>query len=38
MNNNLICIYSETSESIEDIILKIYEILIDNELEKVDYF
>ena len=34
-NDNLICIYNETKENIEDIMLKIYSDFIDNELEKV---
>jgi|GEM_PF-4110363 len=33
-NNNLICIYDETKENIEDIILKIYKTFIDTELEQ----
>lgn len=33
-NDNLICIYDETKENIEDIIFKIYEGFVDNELEQ----
>lgn len=33
-NNNLICIYNETGNSIEDIISKIYSEFIENELKK----
>lgn len=33
-NNNLICIYNETENKLEDIILKIYSEFIENELKK----
>ncbi len=33
-NNNLICIYNETENNIENIILKIYTEFIENELNK----
>ena len=33
-NINLICIHDETKENIEDIILKVYENFLENELEK----
>lgn len=34
-NDNLICIYDETKDNIEDIMLRIYEDFVNNELEKV---
>lgn len=34
-NNNLICIYNETGDNIENIMLKIYSNFVDSELEKV---
>lgn len=33
-NNNLICIYNETENNIEDIILKIYSQFVENELKE----
>lgn len=34
-NDNVICIYNETGDNIEDIMLKIYSDFVDGELEKV---
>ncbi len=33
-NNNLICIYNENKNNIQDIILKIYSEFVENELNK----
>ena len=33
-NDNLICIYNETENNIEDIILKIYSQFVENELKE----
>ncbi|MEG2235748.1 MAG: hypothetical protein RR144_04855 [Clostridia bacterium] len=32
-NNNLICIYDETKESIDNLIIKVFENFVENELE-----
>lgn len=34
-DNNIICIYNETGDNIEDIMLKIYNDFVNNEFQKV---